>query len=94
MKINVRIKYFLVHEITGKKSEDIELEAGTTLGELLQELVKRHGKELGKLMFSPDGKPGNHLRIFFNGRMVDEEMLEQEIEEDSEVNIFMAIIGG
>uniref|UniRef100_A0A7C2BJS1 MoaD/ThiS family protein n=1 Tax=Thermosphaera aggregans TaxID=54254 RepID=A0A7C2BJS1_9CREN len=67
--IRIKVRYLapLIQSIVGVESEEIVLEKGTKLGDLLEELVCVHNGELAKWLFSENGKLNQGILIMVNG---------------------------
>jgi len=67
--IRVKVRYLvpLIQSMVGVESEDIVLETGAKLGNLLEELVRTHNGELGKWLFSENGRLNQGILITVSG---------------------------
>ncbi|GFN23920.1 MoaD/ThiS family protein [Thermanaeromonas sp. C210] len=102
--MEITLKYYnLVSEVTGKTTERFPLpegKEGLTLAELLELLIQRYGKEMGKLLFREPRKVNPSLLILANGQLLTrgegniEEMGQQFIGPGAEIALLSAIAGG
>ncbi|MEW6524607.1 MAG: MoaD family protein [Bacillota bacterium] len=91
---SITVKYYnLVREVTGVPSEVCQVPPGTTLGQVLEQLVARHGPDLGRLVLDAAGL-SPQVRLFLNGRAVTNDMLPDALPPGAELALFLAISGG
>lgn len=102
--MEITLKYYnLVAEVTGKTTEKLTLpegKEGLTLGELLELLIQKYGREMAKLLFREQGNINSSLLILANGKLLTkgggdtEEILQEFIAPGTEVALLLAIAGG
>lgn len=69
--LNVEITYTgLIRNVVGRRREHFDVAYGATLGQLLEEIVRRHGPEARRFLF--DGEVGllPHAIVVVNGTVV------------------------
>lgn len=67
--MKVTVKYFTtLREITGMREELVEVEEGTTILQLMQNLAKKHGTEFKKYVFENDNTPKDFLQFLIDGQ--------------------------
>jgi molybdopterin converting factor small subunit len=68
--IRVKVKYLpqLFQSITSIEEEELVLEEGSTLGDLLREISRIHGSELSKWLFNEKGL-NEGILIVVNGQL-------------------------
>lgn len=66
--------------------------SGTTLRELIRDLGKMAGKDIGKEVLTPQGDLSDGFKIFVNGRSCSN--LENSIEDGDDIVLFSIIDGG
>jgi len=67
--LKVKVCYYLIFYLAvGSRLEEIvELEEGSTIGNLLVELIGKYGKELAQRLWDDDGKLRSSAWILVNG---------------------------
>lgn len=92
MKVNFYATYRL---ITGQKSVELELPVGSTIRDLVNQILKRYPDFNGQLM-DENGSLFRHIHVFVNGRdtyyLPDD--LETVLEQDENIDIFPPVAGG
>ncbi len=69
--MNVEVKFFTsLREITGKKTEEIQLQDTTTVEELLTLLSEKYGKNFSEYVYSKNGKVQGFLSFLVNGKNI------------------------
>jgi len=73
--LRVKVRYYLIFYLAvGSRLEEIlDLKEGTTIGDLLTELIERHGNELARRLWDEDGKLLSTAWILVNGLHCTEE---------------------
>lgn len=63
------MRYYLIFflAVGSRLEEIIDLEEGSTIGDLLNDLLERHGKELARRLWDDDGKLRPTAWILVNG---------------------------
>ena len=81
--------------IVGQRSVEVEVEPGTTLGELVDRLVALH-PGLGEELFDAEGALSRHVNVIVDGRMAVHlpDCLATRLSGDEEVHVFPAVAGG
>jgi|GEM_PF-6987196 len=102
--MEITLKYYnLVAEVTGKTMEKLTLpegKEGLTLGELLELLIQKYGREMAKILFREQGNINSSLLILANGKLLTKgggdtaEILQEFIVPGTEVALLLAIAGG
>jgi molybdopterin synthase sulfur carrier subunit len=69
--MKVRVKFFAsLRELAGKKEEILELDEGSTVMTLLEQLAKIYGGSVRNYIFDEGGRPRDHLQFLIDGRSV------------------------
>lgn len=71
--VSVKFLGFL-RRVAGHREISVAVDAGTTVGDLLQTLARTHGGEFTQAVFRAPGEVHTHLRVFLNeeeARMTD-----------------------
>lgn len=94
--MQVSIRYLsIIREITGTREETIEVQEGTTIGELLTTLGKRYGKDFKRMIRSGRDIRGLQIIYFINGQNIKTlDGLETTLQEDSELVLIPPVAGG
>jgi molybdopterin converting factor small subunit len=92
--IRVKVRYLapLIQSMVGVESEDIVLETGAKLGNLLEELTRTHNGELGKWLFSENGKLNQGILIMVNGSIAHD--LDMDLSDMDEIVLTIPFDGG
>jgi len=65
----VKVKYFTVlREHVGKREEEVELERGATVGDLIALIAQRHGHDVRRYLYAENGKIRGFLQFLINGK--------------------------
>ncbi len=93
--MTITVKFFAeFREATGKRQENIE--GVSDAASLLEELVRRFGEKLAKLLYSPDRqKLRKTVNILVNGRRISASQgLKTPLKDGDVVAIFPPVSGG
>jgi molybdopterin synthase sulfur carrier subunit len=92
MKVNF---HATLRRITGRKTVEFDLPAGTTVDGLLAAVVERY-PEMREELFHEDGTLFGHVHVFINGRDAPhlDRKLSTRLEEADTVDVFPAVAGG
>lgn len=95
MKVSVRL-FTALRELAGRGKEILEFtEKSVTVKEVLEELVKRHGKAFKDYLYNGKGEMQEYLQLLVNGKSVSLlEELETRVKEGDEVAIVPPVGGG
>ncbi len=85
-----------LRELVGRGEETLEFGAGTvTVNDVLEELVKRHGKDFREYLFDEKKRVREHLQLLVNGKSVSLlEELRTQLKEGDRVAILPPVSGG
>ena len=91
--VRITVEYLtLLHEITGKRSETVEM-APSSLGDLLGALDRRYGARWQSLIWTRQGERiSPHIMVIVNGQL--ERDLSAPLPDGSTVAITPAVSGG
>ncbi len=93
--ITVKTKYYAyLREVTGVREEEIALEEGSTVADLVEKLVKRYGEPLRRYILTEDMELRPNIAVAVNGVKVSEEPLRKTLREGDTVVILPPISGG
>lgn len=92
----IRVRYFgVLHEITGKRSENVEIEDTAMISDLIKKLAKLHGQRLNEYVFGSNNKLKDGFAYAINGDSVSEsELSKLKCKDVSEFAILPPISGG
>lgn len=92
MKVNF---YATLRDIVGSKTLEIEVQPGTTVGQLLDRIIRMYPRIKAEL-FDEAGNLYRHVHIFVNGRDIPylENVLDTILDPNDTINIFPAVGGG
>ncbi|NIW12805.1 MAG: MoaD family protein [Candidatus Thorarchaeota archaeon] len=69
--MKVTVKFFTtLREITEKRKEEIKSSEDLTVGKLLEELSKKHGRKFIDYVYDETGKVRSYLQFLVNGRSI------------------------
>jgi len=87
--------YATLRLIVGSKSVDYLLEEGQTIGQVLNEIIRRF-PALQRELLDEQGQLYRHVHVFVNGRDVAflENGLDKSLNDDDVVSLFPAVGGG
>ncbi|MEM4404469.1 MAG: ubiquitin-like small modifier protein 1, partial [Nitrososphaerota archaeon] len=86
--------YAYLREVTGVREEEIALEEGSTVADLVEKLVKRYGEPLRRYILTEDMELRPNIAVAVNGVKVSEEPLRKTLREGDTVVILPPISGG
>lgn len=69
MKITI-VFFTTLREVVGRKEEEIELNRGITVEELLSRLSRKYGKDFVNYVYDEKGDLNGHLQFLVNGKSV------------------------
>jgi len=91
--MEVTIKYFSVFRtLTNRVEEEIGLEAGATISDLLEYLVKEYGHKMEEILFNQKKLKG-YIRFTVNGKIV-RDVQEYELHDQDNLYLLVALAGG
>lgn len=92
----VRVRYFgMLHEIVGKREEEVTIEDSASVSQLIERITKLHGRRLEEYVFDSKGQLKDGLAYAVNGDSTDEGELKRiKCKEVSEFVILPPISGG
>ncbi len=97
IKLEVNVKYFAtLREITDKREEKVKLQEGSTVEDLLKQLVGQYGTRFREYVVDEEtGKPRAHLLFLINGTSISSlEGLSTKLSHDSVVALMPPVGGG
>ena len=69
--MKVEVKFFTsLREITGKKADEMQLQSGITVKELLTLLSEKYGKNFCQYVYDKKGKVKGFLSFLVNGKNI------------------------
>jgi MoaD family protein len=95
--VNVSVRYLVNFSVvTGRKNEDILLQEGATLQDLMDQLIEKYGSTLKKEIFSQTGEIKPHVLILINGRSLDQfkEKLHKTLANGDSIIFTFPVTGG
>jgi MoaD family protein len=92
----VRVRYFgMLHEITGKRLEEVTVDDSANGRDLIEKLTKLHGRKLRNYLFEPNGKLKDGFAYAINGDSVQQnELAKFKCKDVSEFVVLPPISGG
>ena len=93
--MKVKVKFFMMREITRKRMEEIEVEDGVTVHQLLELLSQKYGQEFRKRIWNEFGLPRGHIQYLLDGKNIRNlKGFETKLREGSTLAIIPPIGGG
>ncbi len=94
--MKVTVKFFTtLREITDKREEEIKFSNDLTVGELLEQLSKKHGRRFMEYIYDKKGNVQSYLQFLVNGRSITtREGLKTKLKEGDRVAIIPPVGGG
>jgi MoaD family protein len=93
MRVSLALQLPVLPEAVGRKHLDFDF-PGTTVGDLLDHLVKRYGKKARDAMYDENGALDPVIQIVVNGKdWLKEEHLDTPLKEGDQV-VLMALLAG
>lgn len=92
----MQVSFFAtLRQIVGAKTVDFDLPGNSTIGQLIDLMVKRY-PDLRRELLDENGDLYGHVHVFINGRDVPylENRLETVLKADDVVSVFPAVGGG
>jgi molybdopterin synthase sulfur carrier subunit len=92
----MQVNFFAtLRAIVGQKTVEFDFSEGSTLGELVDQIVTRY-PDLRRELLDENGYLYGHVHVFLNGRDVPflENRLNTVLKQDDVVNVFPAVGGG
>lgn len=92
--MNIRVSYFgQARHVTGVECEDIEVDTGATVSDVMRKVVEKHGEPLRNILLADDGALRKSVLIPVNDDATRGELL-GALKDNDEVSIFPALSGG
>lgn len=93
MKAQLHISYLgLVRNVIGQSEEDLEVVAGTTVGQLLRLLCNRHGPPFSQSVLKKDGELRATAQVCVDDRDIEElSGFETRLGEGKQVSIVVGV---
>ena len=94
--MKVTVKFFTtLREITDKREEEIKFSSDLTVGELLEQLSKKHGRRFIGYVYDKGGNVQSYLQFLVNGRSITTlEGFKTKLKEGDRVAIIPPVGGG
>ena len=94
-RIQITVQYHnILRARAGIASETLDLPAGITLRELLQQVTETHGPVLLEVLFTAEGAVSSHLVMFRNRQLLPATDRDALLADGDELMLFPAIAGG
>jgi molybdopterin converting factor small subunit len=92
--MEIKIQYTgQLANLTGTPEESVDLKSGTTLAQMISELVSRHGSDYSDLLLNAQGNLRPSLLVIFDGEQA-EAPLESLVLDDVHTVMLMTPIAG
>jgi len=93
MKTHLHVSYLgLVRNVIGRNEEQLDVLAGTTVGQLLRLLIDEHGPPFRQSVLKQSGELRAMAQVCVNDRDIDElQGLETRLGEDEQVSIVVGV---
>jgi molybdopterin synthase sulfur carrier subunit len=94
--MKVEVKFFTsLREITGKKSDEIQLQNVITVEELLTLLSEKYGKKFREYIYNKKGKVQDFLSFLINGKNINVlQGFDTELKQGDTIAIIPPVGGG
>jgi molybdopterin synthase sulfur carrier subunit len=94
--MKVEVKFFTsLREITGKKSDEIQLQNVITVEELLTLLSEKYGKKFREYVYNKKGKVQDFLSFLINGKNINVlQGFDTELKQGDTIAIIPPVGGG
>jgi len=93
IRIEVRF-YAYFREITGKYSESIILEEGSTINDALKLIIDKYGDHMRRFILNDEGQIRNNITIAINAQKIDRAHLGDYTLNDGDVLVIIPPIAG
>ena len=94
-RIQITVQFHnILRARAGIASETLDLPAGITLRELLQQVTETHGPVLREVLFTAEGAVSSHLVVFRNRQLLPATDRDALLADGDELMLFPAIAGG
>ncbi|WP_448577861.1 MoaD/ThiS family protein [Thermosphaera sp.] len=92
--IRVKVRYHapLIQSVVGVESEELILEEGAKLKDLLKKIARARGRRLEQWFFSEDGELNQGILLIVNGSVVHD--LDKDLNDMDEVLLTIPFDGG
>lgn len=91
--MKIEVKYFnIVQKKLDKKKDEVNLETGSGIYDLLEKLVEINGQKVNKILLDDNGKIKSYIKIYRNNKLLSD--YDIKLSDQDTVNIFMAVAGG
>jgi len=91
VRVKVTVTAVLENYLGGQREFLVE---GSTLKNVIEELVNRYGPEVKKRLFDEGGRLRRYINVYVNDEAIDPANLNMELREGDEVLILPAVSGG
>ncbi|HIE13779.1 TPA: MoaD/ThiS family protein [Candidatus Bathyarchaeota archaeon] len=68
--MKVKVKYFMMREITGRRVEEVNIEEGATVQDLLENLSKKYGDKFKNRLWETPGIPRQQIHFLLDGKNI------------------------
>jgi molybdopterin synthase sulfur carrier subunit len=93
MRVEVKF-YALIREATGRRREEVELPAKSSVADLLSLIAKKYGEDMARFIYNEEGKVRNYLSYMLNGYNIYSLSGPDTPLKDGDVLAFLPPIGG
>jgi MoaD family protein len=92
--VKVKVAYLsILRDVTKKKEEELEIQEGATVMDLIELLMKIYGDNL-KPFLEPDSEMGQGIILTLNGELIASQDLKKRIPENAELLVGLPPFGG
>ena len=93
MNTHLHVSYLgLVRNVIGRNEEDLDVLAGTTVGQLLHQLIEEHGPPFRQSVLKPSGELRAMAQVCVDDRDIDElEGLETRLASGQQISIVVGV---
>jgi len=92
--VKVKVTYLsVVRDAVGMDEETLDIEEGSTVGELLSSIMAKHGERM-KQVLDPSSDMGQSIMVTLNGELLSPSDMDKAVSADAELLVGIPPFGG